>query len=80
MSDLFDLPYSKVIDIYNEYQIADANNDIATRTLLLREYPEIFQRSVLKEIERVSGQGRRITKKIMKRPIDLASYIKNMKQ
>lgn len=63
MSDLFDLPYSKVIDIYNQYQIAEANNDIATRTRLLKKYPQIFTEKARKEIEAVSKQ----TEKFIKR-------------
>lgn len=75
MTKLFELPYSQVIDIYNQYLIVTAENDIAGRTRLLRDYPEIFQHSVREEIELVSGQGQQVSERFNKQPINLMPYL-----
>lgn len=75
MSDLFDLPYSKVIDIYNEYQIADTNNDIVARTRLLKRYPQIFTEEAREEIKAVTKQAGEIMQRYKKGPLDLTPHL-----
>lgn len=75
MTKLFELPYSQVINIYNQYIVITAKNDISARTRLLRHYPEIFQKSVREEIEMISRQGQRITERLNKRPIYLEAHL-----
>lgn len=50
---LYNLPFDKVQKLYVRRKYIEANNDLAGRTKLLRQYPELFDQTIWKEIEAV---------------------------
>jgi len=75
---LFDLPYSKVIEIYNEYmRIKDCKNS-AAKTRLFKKHPDIFHAEVRNEIEAISGLAEKSLNESKKR-IDITPYLKKKK-
>lgn len=69
MTQLFDLPFNTVIELYLEKLQTEENNNIRNRTRLLRKYPELFNKRIMKEIETIHQLSSKYIQYQSKKPI-----------
>ena len=50
MSSIYDMQFERIMDLYRKRINIEEKNDIKARTLLLEQYPELFDPIIFQEV------------------------------